>query len=76
MATGIVTGFVKWFNERKGFGFITITDGDSDKDVFVHYSNIKTNAKYRTLVEGERVQLEVKESDKGLVAFDVQVIEG
>jgi CspA family cold shock protein len=58
-------GTVKWFDESKGFGFITPEDGG--KDVFVHFSSIETKG-FRTLAEGQRVEFEAKESDRGLQA--------
>lgn len=61
------TGTVKWFNERKGFGFITQSDGT---DIFVHYSQIK--AKKRSLDAGKRVLFNVVETQKGKQASDVQ----
>jgi len=62
----MATGTIKWFNDAKGFGFIT-PDGESS-DVFVHYSNIIGQSGRRTLVEGERVEYEVFEGPKGLQA--------
>jgi CspA family cold shock protein len=64
-------GNVKWFNQAKGFGFITREDGD---DVFVHYSSIIGEG-YRNLKEGQQVQFSVAESDKGPQAHDVEVVE-
>lgn len=61
------TGFVKWFNASKGFGFITRDVGD---DVFVHYRAIRDKGQ-RTLSEGQRVEFIVVEKDKGLQAEDV-----
>ncbi|MFB3851021.1 MAG: cold-shock protein [Acidobacteriota bacterium] len=63
-------GKVKWFDEKKGYGFIT-TDGG--KDVFVHYSAIQGDG-FKKLVEGERVSFEVKESQKGPQAEKVMHI--
>ena len=60
-------GTVKWFNEEKGFGFITGEDG---KDVFVHYSAIQCDG-FRTLEEGDSVTFEVKESNRGPQASNV-----
>ena len=60
-------GRVKWFNPRKGYGFIATPDG---RDVFVHYSNISGDG-YRTLAEGELVTFEVVEGEKGLRAENV-----
>jgi len=61
-------GKVKWFNDSKGYGFIEQTDGD---DVFVHFSAI-TMEGFKTLAEGEEVDFELKETDKGLQAVNVQ----
>lgn len=63
-------GAVKWFNEKKGFGFISTDDGD---DVFVHYSAISGNG-YRTLVEGDRVKFDVESGDKGKKAVNVEKV--
>jgi cold shock protein len=63
-------GKVKWFNEKKGFGFIEKDDGG---DVFVHYSSI-TGGGFRTLAEGQRVQFEVEKGQKGLQAKDVRAV--
>ncbi len=65
------TGTVKWFNNQKGYGFITRESGD---DVFVHYSSIRGEG-YRTLEEGMQVEFSVKENDKGLQAYDVVVLQ-
>lgn len=59
---------VKWFDPKKGFGFI---EGPSGKDVFVHYTQIRGEG-FRSLKDGEEVEYEVAESDKGLQARDVQ----
>ncbi len=66
----MVTGTVKWFNESKGFGFITPEDGSAD--VFVHFSAIKSDG-FRTLDEGQAVSFNVESGDKGPQATDVQV---
>lgn len=60
-------GIVKWFNSKKGFGFIEQHQGE---DVFVHYSDIDMPG-FKTLTEGERVEFEVIENDKGLAAKEV-----
>ncbi len=64
-------GRVKWFSEKRGYGFISREDGD---DIFVHYSAIKKEG-FRTLREGDEVEFEISESDKGLQATDVTVLE-
>ena len=66
----MTTGTVKWFNESKGFGFITPEDGS--KDVFVHYSAI-ANSGFRTLTEGQAVTFNVENGPKGPQATNVQV---
>ena len=60
---------MKWFNSTKGFGFILREGGD---DVFVHYSSIRGEG-YRTLEEGQRVEFEIVQSEKGPQAQDVVV---
>lgn len=64
-------GVVKWFNEKKGYGFITC-DG-SDRDVFVHHTEIQSSG-FRTLHENERVEFDLEDGPKGLVARRVQVV--
>ena len=61
-------GHVKWFNDKKGFGFIVNQEG---KDVFVHYSAIEGEG-YKTLREGQAVEFDCKEGPKGLHASNVQ----
>ncbi len=61
-------GTVKWFNEGKGFGFIEREEGP---DVFVHFSSIQGQEGYKTLTEGDSVEFEVIEDDKGLKAVNV-----
>ncbi len=65
------TGTVKWFNNKKGFGFIS--RGNGERDVFVHYSAIVQDG-FRTLEEGDRVQFNVEEGEKGPSAVNVQRI--
>jgi CspA family cold shock protein len=60
-------GKVKWFNESKGFGFI---QQDNGQDVFVHYSSIQGNG-FKTLAEGQRVQFDIVEGDRGPKATNV-----
>jgi CspA family cold shock protein len=63
-------GSVKWFNEKKGFGFISQDDGN---DVFVHYSAIKRDG-FKVLYEGDQVEFEVTQGPKGLQASNVVVM--
>lgn len=63
----MATGTVKWFNESKGYGFISQEGGD---DVFVHYSAIQGDG-FRTLTEGQKVNFEVQQGPKGLQAANV-----
>lgn len=63
-------GTIKWFNEKKGFGFISKEDGS---DVFVHYTGIIGNG-FRTLREGQRVEFDIESSDKGPRAVAVRAI--
>lgn len=65
------TGTVKWFNESKGYGFITPDDGS--KDIFVHFSAIQVSG-FKTLTEGQKVSFETQQSPKGPAATNVQPI--
>ncbi len=60
-------GTIKWFNEKKGFGFI---QQDNGPDVFVHYTSIKAEG-FKTLAEGQRVQFDIEEGAKGPKAVNV-----
>ncbi len=62
------TGTVKWFDSKKGFGFIISPEG---KDVFVHYSTIEGDG-FRSLKDGEQVEYEQQQGDKGLLAKNVK----
>jgi CspA family cold shock protein len=64
----LAQGTVKWFSNEKGYGFITREGGD---DVFVHHTAIQTEG-YRSLTEGQKVEFEVVQGDKGLQASNVQ----
>lgn len=63
-------GTVKWFNDNKGYGFITLQNGS---DVFVHYSAINTNG-FQSLKEGQKVSFDTEKTDKGVQAKNVSVI--
>lgn len=65
-----LTGKVKWFNSKKGFGFIT---GDNGKDYFLHYSNIEMEG-YKSLNENDKIQFQVEATDKGEKAINVKKI--
>lgn len=70
----MATGIVKWFNDQKGFGFIT-PDGGAEKDVFVHFSGIVARGKERrTLHENDEVTFDVTQGEKGPQAVNVKVI--
>jgi CspA family cold shock protein len=64
----VVRGRVKWFNDAKGYGFITIDD--QDQDVFVHYSKIAGEG-HKTLAQGQEVEMEVEQGQRGLQAVNV-----
>jgi CspA family cold shock protein len=67
----VITGTVKWFNDSKGFGFITPQDGG--RDVFVHHSSILGSG-FKSLAEGQQVQFEVEQGQKGPTAVKVQPV--
>ena len=65
------SGFVKWFNNARGYGFINTDSGE--EDIFVHYRNIKGDG-YKSLKEGQRVEFEVEQGEKGLQADNVACV--
>ena len=67
----MVTGVVKWFNNDKGYGFITPSDGGND--VFVHFSSIQGEG-HRSLTEGQAVEFETTQGKKGLEAKEVRAV--
>jgi CspA family cold shock protein len=66
----MAVGKVKWFNDQKGYGFISREDGD---DVFVHFSEIQADG-FKTLAENQEVSFDIKEGPRGLQAENVKVI--
>ena len=66
----MANGIVKWFNEKKGYGFIEQEDGP---DVFVHHSGINAEG-YKSLNEGEQVSFDIEQGQKGLAAVNVTVV--
>lgn len=77
-ATTKTLGQVKWFNNKAGYGFITINDGTAQaKDVFIHYSNIRvTNSQYKYLVQGEYVEFDLETSTNDKYEFQANNITG
>ena len=63
-------GTVKWFNEKKGWGFIVKEDSE---DIFVHYSAIKGDG-FKTLSEGQRVRFDIEQGEKGPAAANVEIL--
>jgi cold shock protein len=70
MSTPTQTGIVKWFDDGKGFGFITPEDGG--KDLFAHHSEIRNSGGFRSLQENQRVEFETKQGPKGLQAANIR----
>jgi CspA family cold shock protein len=68
--TVMAEGTVKWFNDKKGYGFIKMDEGE---DVFVHYSSILGSG-FKTLYEGQRVRFDVEDGQKGPQAISVEVV--
>jgi CspA family cold shock protein len=68
----MATGKVKWFDGKKGYGFIIPSEGSGD--IFVHYTAIKSDSEFKTLKEGMTVQFDITEGKRGLQAQNVVVL--
>ena len=64
-------GTVKWFNSQKGYGFITMED---DTDVFVHWTGIVSDKKFKSIAEGQKVTFDIADGEKGKQAVNVSVV--
>jgi CspA family cold shock protein len=69
----VYTGQVVWFNDKRGYGFVKLDDGS--KDMFVHYTNIDSDAKFKTLVAGQRVSYVLGQNKNGPQAEQIRVVE-
>jgi len=70
-----ISGTVKWFNVKKGFGFITYNDNGEDKDIFVHYTSILDDINgFKTLYQNDEVEFEIVDGQKGPQADQVHVL--
>jgi CspA family cold shock protein len=78
MSSDRITGSVKWFNNKAGYGFVTVKGGDQDgKDVFAHYSAIKVvDDQFRYLVQGEYIEFDLTKDESGKHDFVVSNISG
>jgi CspA family cold shock protein len=78
MSSDRLTGSVKWFNNKAGYGFVTVKGGDHDgKDVFAHYSAIKVaDDQFRYLVQGEYIEFDLTKDESGKHDFVVSNISG
>lgn len=73
------TGYVKWFNEKKGYGFLVCQEGtpegeEENKDIFVHYKDIENEESFKTLEQGAKVTFEIVKGPKGLKAQSVTLV--
>lgn len=70
----VYTGKVKWFDPKKGYGFIAYEDNGESKEAFVHYSAIRQNG-FKSLTENQKVSFTVENTDKGIQAKNVEIEE-
>lgn len=68
-------GYVRWFNDKKGYGFIVSGDSLDNDEYFVHFSNIVSEDSYKTLKQEQKVEFELESTDKGIQAVNVKVME-
>lgn len=68
-------GYVRWFNDKKGYGFIVLDGFEDNEEYFVHYSNIISETSYKTLKEGQKVEFDLESTPKGIQATQVSVVE-
>ena len=67
-------GFVEWFDNQRGYGFIKMKDDPDNSEYFVHYSNIMSGESYKSLKAEQEVMFDLQETDKGVQAVNVEVI--
>ena len=67
-------GFVKWFSDKKGYGFIKSEDESDTEEYFVHYSNIVSDKSFKTLNPEQEVEFDLERTDKGVQAINVEVL--
>lgn len=68
-------GTVEWFDNKRGYGFIKMDDDPENLEYFVHFSNIICDGSYKTLKDDERVSFTLEQTDKGVQAINVEVID-
>lgn len=68
-------GYVRWFNDKKGYGFIVSGDVSENEEYFVHFSNIISDDSYKTLKQEQKVEFDLENTDKGIQAVNVKVVD-
>jgi len=71
-----IKGKVRWFSNEKGYGFIEMSENETEDDIFFHFSEIIEMPGFRSLTENDEVEFEIEKSDRGLVARNVRLIKG